>query len=71
LQVLAGGGAGAVFNFFSGHTFKAPGVIRYLGLEWVLRLMLEPRRLYRRYLLKYPKFVFRFIKHSLGFNVRP
>jgi UDP-N-acetyl-D-mannosaminuronic acid transferase (WecB/TagA/CpsF family) len=37
----------------------------------VLRLILEPRRLYRRYLLKYPKFVFQFIKHSLGFKVRP
>ena len=32
---------------------------------------IEPRRLYRRYLLKYPKFVFQFIKHSLGFKVRP
>lgn len=66
LRVVVGGGSGAVFNFFSGQTLKAPGWVRYMGLEWILRLLIEPRRLYRRYLLKYPKFVVQFLLHSLG-----
>ncbi len=70
LNVVVGGGSGAVFNFFSGETFKAPDWVRYLGLEWLLRLLLEPRRLYRRYLLKYPKFVVQFLWHSMGFRIR-
>ena len=68
LRVVVGGGAGAVFNFFSGQTTKAPDWVRYMGLEWFLRLLIEPRRLYRRYLLKYPKFVVQFLRHSLGFR---
>ncbi len=66
LDVLVGGGAGAVFNFLSGDTFKAPDWVRYMGLEWILRLLVEPKRLFRRYCIKYPIFVFRFIEYSLG-----
>lgn len=68
LDVVVGGGAGAVFNFFSGDTYKAPDWVRYMGLEWVLRLMMEPKRLFRRYGIKYPLFVIRFVKYSLGFR---
>ncbi len=71
LNVVVGGGAGAVFNFLSGDTFKAPDWVRYMGLEWILRLMMEPKRLFRRYCIKYPIFVFKFIKYSLGFRKRP
>jgi exopolysaccharide biosynthesis WecB/TagA/CpsF family protein len=66
LSAVAGGGAGAVFNFLSGETFKAPDWVRYMGLEWILRLLMEPRRLFHRYCIKYPIFMFRFLKHSLG-----
>jgi N-acetylglucosaminyldiphosphoundecaprenol N-acetyl-beta-D-mannosaminyltransferase len=66
LTVVAGGGAGAVFNFFSGKTYKAPDWIRYSGMEWILRLLLEPRRLFRRYLLKYPKFIILFLLDATG-----
>ena len=69
LHVVVGGGAGAVFNFFSGKTMVAPRWIRSMGLEWLLRLLIEPRRLYRRYLLTYPKFLVRFIQHSLGMRI--
>lgn len=68
LRVVAGGGAGAVFNFFSGEIRKAPTWIRYMGMEWVFRLMVEPKRLYRRYLIRYPMFVFWFVQYSLGFG---
>ena len=68
LTAVIGGGAGAVFNFFSGETFKAPDWVRYMGLEWILRLLVEPRRLFHRYCIKYPIFVLRFLKHSMGFR---
>ena len=56
LNVRVAGGAGAVFNFISEHTRKAPPWIRYAGFEWIFRLVLDPRRLWKRYLIKYPKF---------------
>jgi N-acetylglucosaminyldiphosphoundecaprenol N-acetyl-beta-D-mannosaminyltransferase len=68
LTAVAGGGAGAVFNFFSGETFKAPDWVRYMGLEWILRLLMEPKRLFHRYCIKYPIFMFRFLKYSMGFK---
>lgn len=57
LGSMIGGGAGAVFNFISGETKKAPKWIQYSGLEWLMRLYLSPKRLYQRYLVKYPKCV--------------
>jgi N-acetylglucosaminyldiphosphoundecaprenol N-acetyl-beta-D-mannosaminyltransferase len=66
LTAVVGGGSGAVFNFLSGDTLKAPNWVRYMGLEWTLRLLTEPKRLFRRYCIKYPVFVFRFMEHSLG-----
>jgi len=70
LNCVVGGGAGAVFNFLSGETFKAPDWIRYSGMEWILRLLVEPKRLFRRYCIKYPIFVFRFLKFSMGIGRR-
>jgi N-acetylglucosaminyldiphosphoundecaprenol N-acetyl-beta-D-mannosaminyltransferase len=58
LNVVLGGGAGAVFNFLSDQTPKAPKWIRYIGMEWLMRLLMNPKRLWRRYLVKYPKFLF-------------
>lgn len=65
LRVAVGGGAGAVFNFFSGQTMKAPAWVRFLGMEWLLRLLVEPKRLSHRYLVRYPKFIGQFIWHSI------
>lgn len=42
---------GAAFDFLSGNKREAPGWLRVLGLEWFFRLVSEPRRLWRRYLL--------------------
>lgn len=64
LDVVVGGGAGAVFNFMSGHTVKAPKFIQYIGLEWLLRLSLEPKRLYKRYLIQYPKLIYYLLKRN-------
>jgi|TARA_B110001452_G_C15164947_1_gene405070 N-acetylglucosaminyldiphosphoundecaprenol N-acetyl-beta-D-mannosaminyltransferase len=42
-------GIGAVFEWVAGTKIKAPEYIANLGLEWVLRLAQEPRRLFKRY----------------------
>jgi N-acetylglucosaminyldiphosphoundecaprenol N-acetyl-beta-D-mannosaminyltransferase len=50
-------GVGAAFNFLSGKKAQAPRCMQRAGLEWFFRLMNEPRRLWRRYLLNYPRFI--------------
>lgn len=50
-------GVGAAFDFNSGSVRQAPRWMRERGLEWLFRLLLEPRRLWRRYLIRGPEFV--------------
>jgi len=50
-------GVGAAFDFHTGGTKQAPYWIQRSGFEWLFRLTTEPKRLWRRYLLQYPKFV--------------
>jgi exopolysaccharide biosynthesis WecB/TagA/CpsF family protein len=42
---------GAVLDFMSGRFKRAPLSVRRIGMEWLFRLALEPRRLWRRYLV--------------------
>ena len=51
-------GVGAAFDINTGRLQQAPHWMREIGLEWLFRLMAEPRRLWRRYLVLGPKFVF-------------
>ena len=44
-------GVGGLFDFFSGKVSRAPEILRTLGLEWTWRLALEPRRMWRRYII--------------------
>lgn len=44
-------GVGAAFNFFSGKVEKAPVWIEKIGLEWLFRLIKEPKRLWKRYII--------------------
>jgi exopolysaccharide biosynthesis WecB/TagA/CpsF family protein len=46
---------GASIDFIVGRSVRAPKVLSRLGLEWAFRLMLEPRRLWRRYLIEAPQ----------------
>lgn len=48
--------AGALFDFVSGRVSRAPLSWRRLGLEWLHRLKLEPKRLWKRYILGIPLF---------------
>lgn len=49
-------GVGAAFDFFSGVKRQAPAWMQRLGLEWLFRLIQEPKRLWRRYLYHNPRF---------------
>ena len=51
-------GVGAAFDFLSGRVRRAPMWMQKVGLEWLHRLISEPRRLWYRYLVLGPKFLF-------------
>ena len=50
-------GVGAAFDFHTGQVKQAPNWMQRHGLEWLFRLWVEPRRLWRRYLYNNPLFV--------------
>jgi N-acetylglucosaminyldiphosphoundecaprenol N-acetyl-beta-D-mannosaminyltransferase len=50
-------GVGAAFDFHAGSVSQAPAWMQRNGLEWFYRLLMEPRRLWRRYLLETPLFL--------------
>jgi N-acetylglucosaminyldiphosphoundecaprenol N-acetyl-beta-D-mannosaminyltransferase len=50
-------GVGAAFDFHAGRVPQAPGWMQRNGLEWLFRLMAEPARLWRRYLVTTPQFL--------------
>lgn len=45
-------GVGISFSFLAGQVHRAPPLLQRLGLEWVHRLLQEPRRLFRRYIIE-------------------
>jgi exopolysaccharide biosynthesis WecB/TagA/CpsF family protein len=47
---------GAILDFLGGKVTRAPELMRKIGMEWLYRLYLEPKRLARRYLLGIPVF---------------
>jgi len=52
-------GVGGLFDFYSGNTKRSPRGFRELGLEWVYRMMQEPGRMWRRYVIGNPLFLYR------------
>lgn len=57
---------GAVFDFYAGTVKRAPKWMITLGMEWLYRLIMEPRRLWRRYLIGNTKFVLAVLAEKLG-----
>ena len=49
---------GAAFDFHTGRVVQAPRLMQRLGLEWFFRLLVEPKRLWRRYFQIVPLFVY-------------
>jgi N-acetylglucosaminyldiphosphoundecaprenol N-acetyl-beta-D-mannosaminyltransferase len=51
-------GVGAAFDFHAGAVRQAPKFMQDKGTEWLFRLIVEPRRLWKRYLYNNPRFVY-------------
>ena len=57
--------AGAAFDWVAGKTKRAPNLFKVLGLEWFYRLLAEPTRLWKRYLVDNTLFLYLFIRQLL------
>ena len=61
------GTVGAVFDFFAGTYKRAPEIWQRLGLEWLYRLLAEPRRMWRRYIIGNMEFISLVVRERFGF----
>ncbi len=59
-------GVGALFDFIAQRVPRAPSIMRRLRIEWLHRLALEPRRMWRRYLLGNPVFLYRVLRQKIS-----
>ena len=69
---------GAAFDFHAGLLSEAPKFVGDLGLEWFYRLLVEPKRLWKRYLFLNPLYLWMFLlqwlkirKYDPADDVRP
>lgn len=60
------GTVGAVFDFFAGTYKRAPMIWQRLGLEWLYRLLKEPRRMWRRYIIGNVCFLVLVLREKVG-----
>ena len=68
LKIPLGIGVGAGIDFAAGRIKRAPRLVRMFGLEWIIRFVKEPRRLWRRYLIGNLIFMLIIIRHRLFFS---
>ncbi len=66
LDVRVAIGVGAVFDFAAGKLKRAPVWMQKAGIEWLHRLLLEPSRLWKRYIIGNSLFIWYIIRHSLA-----
>ncbi|MEM6857062.1 MAG: WecB/TagA/CpsF family glycosyltransferase [Pseudomonadota bacterium] len=66
LDIRFAGAIGAVFDFYIGNVKRSSPVWQNLHLEWLPRLVQEPRRLWRRMLISAPIFVTDVVRERLG-----
>lgn len=62
---------GATIDFEAGNVTRAPHWVSEMGLEWLYRLLSEPRRLWRRYLVDGPSFFWYLLLQILDLYVEP
>jgi exopolysaccharide biosynthesis WecB/TagA/CpsF family protein len=62
---------GATIDFEAGNVKRAPLTVRKLGMEWLFRLMMEPKRMYKRYLVNDPVFFLHFARQLSGIYRNP
>jgi N-acetylglucosaminyldiphosphoundecaprenol N-acetyl-beta-D-mannosaminyltransferase len=59
---------GAAFDFFAGNLPQAPKIMQDTGLEWLFRLVQEPRRLWYRYTVLNPLYLWRLFQQRSGWK---
>ena len=64
-------GVGAAFDFHAGLKTEAPRWMHRFGLEWLFRMLAEPRRLGPRYLVNNPRFVVELARQLCGLRRKP
>lgn len=64
-------GLGGAFGFYADQSTRSPAWVHKTGLEWLYRLCSEPQRLYKRYLVNNPLFVWIWLKARLRGNSNP
>ncbi len=62
LDIKFAAAIGAVFDFYTGRIKRSHPIFQKLGLEWLPRLMQEPRRLWRRMFISAPIFIWHVIR---------
>ena len=60
------GAIGAVFDFYAGTVERAPLWWREHSMEWLYRLLFEPKRMWRRYVIGIPLFLWNILKEKIG-----
>jgi N-acetylglucosaminyldiphosphoundecaprenol N-acetyl-beta-D-mannosaminyltransferase len=68
LDVRFAAAIGAVFDFYVGNVKRSHQVFQSLGLEWLPRLIQQPRRLWRRMFISAPIFMWHVIKARFGYH---
>jgi N-acetylglucosaminyldiphosphoundecaprenol N-acetyl-beta-D-mannosaminyltransferase len=63
-------GVGAGFDYFAGYIKRAPKIMQVLYLEWLYRLMQDPKRLWKRYVTTNVRFVQYIIKEIRSEHVK-
>jgi len=66
IQISVGSG----IDFLAGSYKRAPLIFQKFGLEWFFRLLLEPKRLWKRYLIGIPTFIILIIKEKLSGKIQ-
>lgn len=56
--------SGGLFDHMAGKTTRAPQLVQHLGFEWLWRVLMEPRRLFWRYLTTNPRAVYAILRNS-------
>ena len=59
LHCQVGIGVGGLFDFYANRIKRAPSWLRQMGMEWSYRLLQEPQRMWQRYIVGNPLFIFR------------
>lgn len=65
LDVSIMGAIGAVFDFFAGTYERAPAWVAKIGMEWLYRILKEPRRMWQRTVISLPKFFLLVIRYHV------